>query len=96
MSSSPALPLPSIMRPGSGTLLIDSAYAGDRHRQHVMAQAIVDEWTSIGWPEGSLSLRCHLSTDGETVLTYAEWSSDEAQRAYASRHLRSSTPRPSV
>jgi hypothetical protein len=41
----------------------------------------VAHWRSCSWSAGLVSLTCFVSTDGELVLTYAQWSSDQALAA---------------
>jgi hypothetical protein len=69
---------PVIERPDVATALVDMVAAGDAARQQAIARDIVARWRCAPWPAGLVARNCFTSTDGKTVLTYAQWSSDDA------------------
>lgn len=73
---------PDILRAGVGTILISPWLVGSPERQRAAIAATLDEWENNPWPEGFISLNCFASSDGSTVLNYAQWTCDEAHRAF--------------
>lgn len=51
-------------------------------RQQAVAEATITEWERVLWPEGCLSFNCFVNTDGDAVLNYSQWASDEACRKF--------------
>jgi heme-degrading monooxygenase HmoA len=82
---------PDVTRPEVGTILVNRWYVGTPERQRAAADALVAEWERTPWPDGFLSASCLLSTDADTVVTYAQWTSDDAHRAFSQ-----SQPTPSL
>ncbi|MGA5442351.1 antibiotic biosynthesis monooxygenase [Streptomyces griseoincarnatus] len=78
--TSPAFP--DITRPDADTVVIATRYAGDRERQLRMADTGIGKYDRGPWVRGIASLSWFLSTDGETVLTCAQWTSIAAHDAY--------------
>lgn len=74
--------LPDITRPDVGTVLVSEWTAGTPERQRALVEAFVAAWQRAPWPQGLLSVNLFLSTDGETVLNYAQWTSDEAYHEF--------------
>lgn len=68
---------PVIENPQSDVVLVGTAPVGSRAQQDV-AEAVVRNWRSATWPAELLSLTVYVSSDGSSVLTYAQWSSQEA------------------
>ncbi|MGI5151548.1 hypothetical protein ACQEVC_35185 [Plantactinospora sp. CA-294935] len=79
--STPSAVQPVINRPDVTTVLVAEVITRGPERQRALAEAIVAHWQAIQWPSRLISLNCFVSTDGESVLTYAQWSSDEALSA---------------
>lgn len=72
-------PRPVIENPHSDVVLVGTVPA-DSRKQREVAEAVVTHWQSRSWPAELLSLTAYTSSDGESVLTYAQWSSEEALR----------------
>jgi hypothetical protein len=70
---------PVIENPHSDIVLVGTVPAGSQQQLDV-AEAIVGHWESSAWPAELVSLTAYTSSDGESVLTYAQWSSEEALR----------------
>ncbi|WP_119460345.1 antibiotic biosynthesis monooxygenase [Rhodospirillaceae bacterium SYSU D60014] len=77
-----ANPLPDITRPDVGTVLVSPWLVDTPERQQAAVEATIAAWESAPWPHGFLSLSCFVSSDGETVLNYAQWTSDEAHHEF--------------
>ncbi|WP_329140058.1 hypothetical protein OG552_35160 [Streptomyces sp. NBC_01476] len=77
---SPASTLrPVIENPDSDVVLVGTVPVAGRE-QTAAAEAVVAHWKSAPWPAELLSLTAYTSSDGGSVLTYAQWSSYEALR----------------
>lgn len=74
--------LPDITRPDVGIVLVSQWTVGSPESQQALAEAIIAEWEREPWPQALISFNGFLSTDGQTVLTYAQWTSDEAHREF--------------
>jgi hypothetical protein len=81
--------LPDITRPDAGAVLVSEWKVGKPERQQALVEAFVASWKDAPWPQGLLSANLFLSTDGETVLNYAQWSSDDAYHEFAQANLQS-------
>jgi quinol monooxygenase YgiN len=53
-----------------------------RQAQRAAADAVMARWQHLPWPEGCLEIACLLSTDGELVLFYAQWTDEQAHRRH--------------
>jgi len=80
---------PEITRAGVGTILVSPWIVGSPERQRAAIAATLDEWENHPWPKGFISLNCFASSDGSTVLNYAQWTGDEAHQAF----VRTARPR---
>ncbi|WP_367322399.1 hypothetical protein [Streptomyces sp. HUAS ZL42] len=67
---------PSIGRPDVTTALVEEVVFGDPGRLEATTAAVVAHWESAEWPEGLVALSLFTGTDGTSLLTYAQWSSD--------------------
>ncbi|MBB5123033.1 hypothetical protein AF335_12185 [Streptomyces eurocidicus] len=72
---------PDIDRADSQLALVTPLYVGTPGIQRAVADAIVAEWTAAPRPEGLLSQSCYVSTCGENVWTYEQWTGLDAYRA---------------
>jgi Antibiotic biosynthesis monooxygenase len=79
---------PDITRSDVGTVLVSEWKVGSPERQRALVEAFLAAWEEAPWPQGLLSVNLFLSTDGEIVLNYAQWTGDEAYRQFAQAHLR--------
>jgi len=79
---------PDITRSDVGTVLVSEWKVGSPERQRALVEAFLAAWEEAPWPQGLLSGNLFLSTDGEIVLNYAQWTGDEAYRQFAQAHLR--------
>jgi heme-degrading monooxygenase HmoA len=84
---------PDVTRPDAGTVLVNRWYVDTPERQRAGADALAAEWERTTWPDGFLSASCLLSTDGDTIVTYTQWASDDAHRAFAQSQT---TPAPAT
>jgi heme-degrading monooxygenase HmoA len=80
--------LPDIARPDAGTVLVSEWKVGTQERRLALVEAFVAAWKDAPWPQGLLSVNLFLSTDGETVLNYAQWTSDDAYHEFVRTHRR--------
>lgn len=80
--------LPDITRSDVGAVLVSEWRVGAPERQQSLVEAFISAWEVAPWPQGLLSVNLFLSTDGETVLNYAQWTGYEAYRQFAQTHLR--------
>jgi hypothetical protein len=71
---------PDVTRSDVGIVLVNRWYVGTPDRQRASADALVAQWEDTPWPDGFISATCLVSTDGDTVLTYAQWTDDDAHR----------------
>ncbi len=91
-SSATHAPLPSSVLPDIARGDARLAVAARRTvrtpaRQHAVADAVLAIWRREPWPAALLSVSCFTSSDGETVLTYTQWASEDGYRAFtASSH----------
>lgn len=81
MAVSP-IPLLDITRPDVGIVVVSQWSVRPPEHQRAAAEAAIVQWESEPWPQALVSLNCFLSIDGESVLTYAQWTSDEAYREF--------------
>jgi heme-degrading monooxygenase HmoA len=70
----PSAPFPDLTTPG--TLVIGTLYADGLDRQQAVAEAELQSLTPL--PAGLAAVSWFLGTDGETVLTLAQWTDDTA------------------
>ncbi|MEH0424366.1 monooxygenase [Streptomyces sp. B21-083] len=71
---------PVVDRPDSELVLVTPLYVGTADVQHTVADAVVAEWAATSRPEGLLTQTCYVSTEGENVWTYEQWTGLEAYR----------------
>ena len=69
---------PDIRRPDSDVVLIGERRVGIAARQQAAADAALEAWERLPWPEGLLSHNCFGSEDGETVVHYSQWTDEDA------------------
>lgn len=90
MSGTPqrrSLEFPDVTRPGVGAIEISPIFAGSVERQGEAADALLGVREREPLPEGFISLSVFASTDGEALLSYAQWiNDDEARRSHAREH----------
>ncbi|MET7648860.1 hypothetical protein ABZS83_35630 [Streptomyces sp. NPDC005426] len=75
------MPTTSDVRPDLGrqdvtTALVEEVVSGVPGRLADTAAAVVAHWESAEWPAGLAALTLFTGTDGTSLLTYAQWSSD--------------------
>ncbi|WNG48401.1 antibiotic biosynthesis monooxygenase [Archangium minus] len=74
--------LPPIQRPDVGLVLSSRWTVPTREAQQAAANAAMDAWEHVPWPEGLLSYSCLLGEDGTTVTHYSQWTGDEALQLF--------------
>ncbi|MFJ5927746.1 hypothetical protein ACIQF6_34645 [Kitasatospora sp. NPDC092948] len=80
MSPTPTV-RPEFARSDVDAVLVGAVGAGGADRRQTVADAVVEHWRSVTWPEGLVALHCFTSTHSDAVLTYEQWSSEAALRA---------------
>jgi heme-degrading monooxygenase HmoA len=80
--STPPTPLPVINRDDSGVAVLNRWVTATPDEQRSVAEASLAAWANAPWPEGLLAVNCFVSTNGDTVLTYEQWSSEQQLRAF--------------
>nr|WP_256362462.1 antibiotic biosynthesis monooxygenase [Streptomyces sp. TRM70350] len=66
----------------TGTAVIGTRYVGDAERQQLVTDAEANALDCTAPPRGLAAVSWFASTDGETVLTLAQWDSALAHDAY--------------
>ncbi len=74
--------MPDITRPDSRLVWASEWFVGSPEVQRKVADAALGAWDSAPWPEGLLSHNVLLSTDGERVAHYSQWTGREAVLAF--------------
>ncbi|MFI9028159.1 antibiotic biosynthesis monooxygenase family protein [Streptomyces sp. NPDC053560] len=74
--------LPDIARPDAGLALVSTLYVGSPAQQLVAGEQATATWRERPAPEGFLSFNTFVSTDGQNILTYAQWTSEDAYDAF--------------
>ena len=70
---------PDLDRPGVGAVLASTWRVGTPERQRAAVEAIRTVWESREWPElGLLSYSVLIGTDGDTLLHYSQWTTEQA------------------
>ncbi|MFJ8747208.1 antibiotic biosynthesis monooxygenase [Embleya sp. NPDC127516] len=82
MTATPHHALPRVRRADVGTILVSPWIVHTPERQRAAVDATIAEWEGVPWPAGFLTLNCFVSTDGERVLNYAQWTGDDEHRAF--------------
>ncbi|MFI0234827.1 hypothetical protein [Streptomyces sp. NPDC017086] len=70
---------PVIDRGDVSVAQVEEVITGDALRQCSVAAAVLAQWESAPWPAGLVSQSLFTSTDGTSLLTYAQWASPEEQ-----------------
>jgi hypothetical protein len=73
---------PDVARADAGVALVTPLYVGTRELQRAEVKRVLAPYRNNPLPEGFLSVSVFTSTEGENVLTYAQWTSDDAYRAF--------------
>jgi Antibiotic biosynthesis monooxygenase len=74
--------LPDITRPDASTILVSEWKVGTEERQQALVEAFVSAWDGAPWSQGLLSVNLFVSTDGDTILNYAQWANDDAYHEF--------------
>ena len=70
------------------TVTVSEWIVGTPDRQHATIDAFRVVWELAPWPDGLLATTLLASTDGEAVLNYARWTSDEAHNKFVETQCR--------
>jgi len=81
--------LPRVARTDVGAILVSEWTVETPERQRATVEAFRSIWESVLWPVGLLSVNLFSSTDGSTIMNYAQWTSEGAYQAFTRSHLRS-------
>ncbi|MER6385296.1 antibiotic biosynthesis monooxygenase [Streptomyces sp. NPDC001250] len=80
----PTVHFPDVRRPDAGTALVSQWIVSAPELQHRAADLLIAEWErQDDRPDAMLSLTAFLSEDGLRILFYAQWTDDDAHRAWA-------------
>lgn len=70
---------PDLYRPGVGAVLASTWRVGTPERQRAAVETIRKTWESREWPDlGLLSYSVYVGTDGDTLLHYSQWTTEQA------------------
>lgn len=72
--------IPDLTRPHAEITMFSQWHVGTPARQAEAARVAIASWQDTPWPAGLLAHHCLLSTAGDTVLHYSQWTSEEAFR----------------
>ncbi|MGW1374971.1 antibiotic biosynthesis monooxygenase [Streptomyces sp. NPDC002446] len=72
-----------LVHPAAGTALISEWLTGTAERSRAAADAVTDGWAAAESPSALLAQHVFLSTEGDGLLFYTQWTSDEAHLAWA-------------
>ena len=70
--------LPDVGRPDASFVVSRDFIAGAPQSQRPAADALLDAWDGIRWPEGLLGVTAFLGTDGLTIFHYVQWTNRQA------------------
>ncbi len=76
------LVFPDVRRLDSGIALVSPLYVATPEQQRTKAMKAAAIFRENALPAGFVSFSAFGSTDGETLLTYAQWTSDSAYRRF--------------
>jgi hypothetical protein len=71
--------LPDIDRPDVQLAVVRQFPVDGPERQRAVAGATLAKWAVTPWPAPLVSRACYVSTDEQRVLTYEQWSDDQAE-----------------
>ncbi|MER7107598.1 antibiotic biosynthesis monooxygenase [Streptomyces sp. NPDC000229] len=78
---------PDLRRPGVGVVKVSTWRVGTPERQRAAVDAIAAAWRKRDWPDvGLLSYSVHIGEDGDTLLHYSQWTSEEAYQDFSRSH----------
>jgi len=69
--------LPDPARADAGVVLAVERAVGGADRLVAAADAVIAAWRGAPWPDGLLSYALFLDTDGDLLLHYAQWTSED-------------------
>ncbi|MFG2902445.1 antibiotic biosynthesis monooxygenase [Streptomyces zaomyceticus] len=74
---------PDLHRPAVGAVLVSTWRVGTPERQHAAVEAIRGAWEGREWPDlGLLSYSVYTGADGDTLLHYSQWTTEQAYEDY--------------
>ncbi|MBB5123036.1 hypothetical protein AF335_12170 [Streptomyces eurocidicus] len=73
---------PEITRPDVHTVYMSHWFVDGAEQGRAVLDEVVSAWERSPWFEGILSLSCYLSTEHDTVLTYAQCANDDVYRPF--------------
>jgi hypothetical protein len=76
--------VPEVTRSDVGMVAVAEWSTDTQARQRAVADAAIEAWNHMEWPEGLLSHACLLGTDGRTVMHYIQSADEEAARWFVS------------
>jgi len=77
---------PDVQRPDSAIALVSPLYVATATQQRTAAAHSVAAFRNNPLPAGFVSFSAFGSTDGETLLTYAQWATDDAYLRFDDSH----------
>lgn len=82
MSLPTSVDMPDIRRPDAMSVFVSYWYVPDRESGLADLREVVEQWSGTQWPEELVSFACFLSTEDDTVLTYAQCADADAYRIF--------------
>lgn len=76
--------MPDLARTDVGLVLVGEWGTTDPEHQRAAADAALDAWDRVDRPAELLSHSCLLGTDGQSLLHYIQWASEDACRRFVS------------
>lgn len=77
---------PDLLRPGVGRVLSSEWTMGSPERLQTAAEIQVATWRQSPWPDGLFSYGLYVGTDGDTLLHYSQWESEDAYHRFGELH----------
>jgi NAD(P)H-dependent FMN reductase len=78
--------LPDIARPHVDAVVVNQWTVGSPERQQAAVDAIAAQWAQRSRPKALVSFATFTSTDGDAVLTYAQWTNATAKQETIDAH----------
>lgn len=75
---------PDVARADVGLVAVAQWSAAGPKAQRAIADAAIDAWNQVGWPDGLVSHWCLLGTDERSVLHYIQSAGEDAARRFVS------------
>ncbi|MFC9858795.1 MULTISPECIES: antibiotic biosynthesis monooxygenase family protein [unclassified Streptomyces] len=74
--------MPSVRRTDAAAVFVGQLFVPDGQRGTAVLERTAGRWAGTPWPPSMLSFSCYLSTDQDTVLTYAQSADADSCRPF--------------